>query len=78
MRQFAGFAVAALLLGAHPGEAQQAADAAGNLQLYILIAGNQEISHGVTVTAQSIAPGTEVSTGTTITLTFTDTAAADG
>lgn len=56
---------------------QQAADAAGNLQLYILIAGNQEISHGVTVTAQSIAPETEVSTGTTITLTFTDTAAAD-
>jgi stage V sporulation protein D (sporulation-specific penicillin-binding protein) len=57
---------------------QQAADAAGNLQLYILIAGNQEISHGVTVTAQSIPPETEVSTGTTITLTFTDTAAADG
>ena len=57
---------------------QQAADAAGSLRLYILIAGNQEISHGVTVTAQSIAPGTEVSTGTTITLTFTDTAAADG
>ena len=57
---------------------QQAADAAGSLRLYILIAGNQEISHGVTVTAQSIAPETEVSTGTTITLTFTDTAAADG
>ena len=57
---------------------QQAADAAGNLQLYILIAGNQEISHDVTVTAQSIPPETEVRTGTTITLTFTDTAAADG
>ena len=57
---------------------QQAADAAGSLRLYILIAGNQEISHGVTVTAQSIPPETEVSTGTTITLTFTDTAAADG
>ena len=56
---------------------QQAADAAGNLQLYILIAGNQEISHGVTVTAQSIAPETEVSTGMTITLTFTDTTAVD-
>ncbi len=57
---------------------QQAADAAGSLQLYILVAGNQEISHGVTVTAQSIAPGEQVSAGTTITLTFTDTAAADG
>ena len=56
---------------------QQAVDAAGNLGLYILVTGNREISHSVTVTAQSIPSGTEVSAGTTITLTFTDTAAAD-
>ena len=56
---------------------QQAADTAGNLGLYILVTGNQEISHSVTVTAQSIPLGTEVPAGTTITLIFTDTAAAD-
>ena len=56
---------------------QQAADTAGNLGLYILVTGNQEISHSVTVTAQSIPLGTEVPAGTTITLTFTDTAVAD-
>ena len=56
---------------------QQASDAAGKLGLYILVAGNDEISPGVTVTSQAIASGTEVPTGTTIKLIFTDTKAAD-
>ena len=56
---------------------QQAADAAGLLGLYILVAGNQEVSPAVTVTAQSEAKQTRVPKGATITLTFTDTAARD-
>ena len=56
---------------------QQAADAAGKLGLYILPQGNPELSPQVTVTAQSEAKDTLVPTGTTITLTFTDTAAKD-
>ena len=56
---------------------QQAADTAGNLGLYILVTGNDAISPQVTVTAQSIAPGTQVPAGTGITLEFTDTAARD-
>jgi hypothetical protein len=56
---------------------QQASDAAMNLGLYILVTGNQEISSGVTATAQSVPPGTMVSQGTTITLEFTDTSAYD-
>ena len=56
---------------------QQAVDAAGQLGLYILVSGNQEISPRVTVTAQSIPKDTPVSAGTTITLTFTDSAAKD-
>ena len=56
---------------------QQASDAAGKLGLYILVAGNPEVSPNVTVTAQSIAAQTQVPVGTTITLTFTDTKAAD-
>lgn len=56
---------------------QQAVDAAGQLGLYILVSGNQEISPRVTVTAQSIPKDTQVSAGTTITLTFTDSAAKD-
>ena len=56
---------------------QQASDAALNLGLYILVTGNQEISSKVTVTAQSVPPGTMVSQGTTITLEFTDTSAYD-
>ncbi len=56
---------------------QQASDAAGQVSLYILVAGNDEISPHVTVTAQSIAPGTRVSPGTTVRLTFTDTKADD-
>ena len=51
---------------------QQASTAAGALGLYILPAGNQEISPAVTVTAQSIAPKTQVSVGTTIRLEFAD------
>ena len=56
---------------------QQAADAAGKLGLYILVAGNAEISPSVTVTAQDIPPDTQVPSGTTITLEFTDTTARD-
>ncbi len=56
---------------------QQAADAAGTLGIYILVAGNTEVSAEVVVTAQSVAPGTQVPLGTTITLTFTDTTARD-
>ena len=47
---------------------QQASDAAGALGLYILVTGNDEISTGVTVTAQNVAKDTEVPAGTTITL----------
>ena len=56
---------------------QQASDAAGALGLYILVTGNDEISTGVTVTAQSVPKDTEVPAGTTITLEFADTAARD-
>ena len=56
---------------------QQASDAAGLLGLYILVTGNQEVSPQVTVTSQSVAVGTEVESGTTITLEFTDLGARD-
>ncbi len=56
---------------------QQASDAAGKLGLYILVAGNNEISPEVTVTAQSICAGTQVSYGTTIRLEFADTKVDD-
>ena len=52
---------------------QQANDAAGKLGLYILVAGNQEISHKVTVTKQSTPKDTKVPVGTTIQLEFMDT-----
>ena len=55
----------------------QTADAAGRLGLYILVAGNPEISPNVTVTGQKEAKETQVPVGTTITLTFTDTSAKD-
>ena len=55
----------------------QASDAAGKLGLYVLVAGNPEISPNVTVTAQDIPPKTEVPRGTTITLQFTDTTSRD-
>ena len=54
---------------------QQASDAAGALGLYILASGNQEISPAITVTAQEIAPKTQVPVGTTIRLEFADTKA---
>ena len=56
---------------------QQAADAAAQLGLYILVAGNTELSPKVTVTAQSIPAGDAVKIGTTIRLEFADTKAAD-
>ena len=56
---------------------QQASDAAGALGLYILVAGNTDVSANVVVTEQNITPGTQVSAGTTITLTFADTTARD-
>ena len=56
---------------------QQAADAAGQLGLYILICGNSEISTAVVVTAQSVPAGQSVKAGTTIQLEFTDTGARD-
>ena len=56
---------------------QQAADAAGQLGLYILPTGNREVSPTVTVSAQNYEANTQVSVGTTITLTFTDTTARD-
>jgi stage V sporulation protein D (sporulation-specific penicillin-binding protein) len=56
---------------------QQAAQAAGALGLYVLVTGNHDLSPQVVVTAQSVAPGTQVSAGTCITLEFTDTAARD-
>ena len=56
---------------------QQAAEAAEQLGLYLLVTGNQEIAPAVTVTEQSIAEGTRVPMGTTVTLEFTDTTARD-
>jgi len=56
---------------------QQASDAAGALGLYILVSGNDEISPGVTVTAQNVPAGTRVNVGSTVKLVFADTKAAD-
>ena len=56
---------------------QQASDAAGLLGLYILVAGNTDISPNVVVTSQSEAKDTQVRVGTTIQLNFTDIQAAD-
>jgi stage V sporulation protein D (sporulation-specific penicillin-binding protein) len=56
---------------------QQASDAAGALGLYILVSGNNEISSGVTVTAQNVPAGTRVNVGSTVKLVFADTKAAD-
>ncbi len=56
---------------------QQAADAAGELGLYILVSGNQAAAPNVVVTAQSISGGAEVPMGTTIRLEFADTTARD-
>lgn len=56
---------------------QQASDAAGAAGLYILVAGNTDLSATVTATQQDIPPMTQVSVGTTIRLIFADTGAAD-
>ena len=56
---------------------QQANAAAGELGLYILVTGNQEVSPSVTVTAQDISPKTQVPVGSTIRLTFANTKAPD-
>ena len=56
---------------------QAASDAAGKLGLYILVTGNQSVDKSVTVTGQSVAAGTQVTVGTTITLEFTDTEIRD-
>ncbi len=56
---------------------QQASDTAQKLGIYILVAGNTEISTKVTVTAQSIPAGTQVPVGTTIRLDFADGQAKD-
>ena len=56
---------------------QQASDTAGKAGLYILVAGNDQISSTVTVMDQSIPAGTRVGLGTTVKLTFVDTKTAD-
>ena len=56
---------------------QQAADAAGELGLYILVRGNDSVEIHVTATAQSIEKDTIVPVGTTIEIEFTDTGAKD-
>ena len=56
---------------------QQASDAAGQLGLYILVAGNQEIAPGVIAQSQSIPAGTKVPKGTTVQLQFVDTKTTD-
>ena len=61
-------------IGMNRAQAEAAAQEAG---LYILVAGNDEISDAVTVTAQSVAAGEKVPRGTTVRLEFTDTKAAD-
>ena len=51
--------------------------AAGELGLYVLYTGNDGNTAAVVVKSQKIPAGTEVSTGTTIQLEFTDTGARD-
>ena len=55
----------------------QAEAAAGKLGLYILVSGNDSLDPNVTVTAQSIPALTQVDTGTTVKLEFTDTKVFD-
>ena len=55
----------------------EASEAAGSLGLYILVTGNTDIAPGIIVTAQDIPAGTELDTGSTITLEFTDTTFRD-
>ena len=55
----------------------QAAAAAGERGLYVLVAGSDEISAKVVVTSQDTPAGTQVSAGKTIQLQFADTGARD-
>ena len=55
----------------------QAAAAAGELGLYILVTGNTAISPKVLATLQDIPAGTQVRVGSTVQLQFTDTGARD-
>ncbi len=56
---------------------QQASDAAGRLGLYILVSGNPDIGPDIVVIDQAVSPGTEVTRGTTIQLTFADKSIRD-
>ncbi len=56
---------------------QQAADAAANAGLYILVKGNPSMESSVVVIAQSVMKDTQVQPGTMIELEFADTKAAD-
>ena len=56
---------------------QQASEAAGKLGLYILVSGNTSLDPKVTAVAQSVAPNTGVSVGTTIKVEFIDTKVGD-
>ena len=56
---------------------QQAWDTAGKLGLHIISRGNTDLLPTVIISFQDIPPGTEVTPGTTVTLTFTDTAHSD-
>ena len=56
---------------------QQASDTALSLGLNIRVTGNTDLTGTVVVTGQSEAKNTQVPVGTTITLRFTDTKAAD-
>jgi len=56
---------------------QQAAQAAGEAGLNLLVTGNTDISPQVVVTAQNIPKETQVPAGTTITLEFADRLARD-
>ena len=55
----------------------QANEAAAGAGLYIQLAGNPDLTGGITVSAQEPAAGTVVTRGTTIKLTFTDPQAHD-
>ena len=55
----------------------QAADAAGELGLYILVSGNPSLNTNVTVSRQWIEKNTQVPAGTTVRLEFADAAARD-
>ena len=52
---------------------QQAFDAAGLLGLYILPRGNLETANHIKAVAQDVPAGTQVQTGATVTVTFSDT-----